>query len=72
VPDEVITDEEVIQAVFLYDEARALEKEAAKVKAAQREKLIGVTGKTPSGLSVTWTTGGRAPALYVTQVGEKA
>lgn len=71
VPDEVITDDEVIQAVMLYDEARALEKEAAKVKAAQREKLIGVTGKTPSGLSVTWTTGGRAPALYVTQVGEK-
>ena len=72
VPDKIITDEEVLQAVFLYDEARALEKEAAKVKAAQREKLVGVSGKTPSGLSVTWTTSGRAPALYVTQVGEKS
>ena len=71
VPDEVINDPEVIQAVFLYDEARALEKDAAKVKAAQREKLIGVSGVTPSGLSVTWTTGGRASALYVTQVKDK-
>lgn len=72
VPDKIITDEEVLQAVSLYDEARAMEKEAAKVKAAQREKLIGVSGKTPSGLSVTWTTSGRTPALYVTQVGEKS
>ena len=68
VPDTEITDPEVIKAVHLYDEARALEKDAAIVKAAQREKLVGVTGKTPGGLAVTWSGSETRPALYVTQV----
>lgn len=72
VPEEVIEDEETIQAVLLYDEARTLEKEAGKIKAAQREKLVGVSGVTPSGLSVNWAGSPSRPALYVTQVKDKA
>jgi hypothetical protein len=71
VPDTEITDPEVIAAVEMYDQVRAEEKEAVKIKAAQRLKLTGVSGVTPSGLAVTWSGSEMRPALYVTQVKDK-
>lgn len=68
VPDEVITDPFTIESVARYAAARDLEKETADLKRDMRDNLLGVTGRTPDGWSVTWPGTGRA--LYVTKIGE--
>jgi hypothetical protein len=72
VPEEDITDEDTITAVELYDALRAEVKAATEAKDKVREKLIGVSGKTPSGLAVTWAGSEKRPMLYVTQVKDKS
>ena len=69
VPDEDITDEDAIRDVELYDVLRAEIKAATEVKDKVRDRLMGVNGKTPSGLAVTWAGSEKRPMLYVTQVG---
>ena len=69
VPDEEIQNPETIADVEAFVEARDEANQASSRKAALRERLIGVSGITPSGFSVTWP--GTGKALYVTKVGEK-
>jgi hypothetical protein len=66
VPDEVITDADVIETVDKFVEARQAEADAKARRAEYRQALIGVSGRTPDGWSVTWPDGERA--LYVTKV----
>lgn len=66
VPDEKIEDPAIIEVVARFVAARDDEKRAANVRAQARQALIGVTGITPDGYSVTWPGDGRA--LYVTKV----
>lgn len=68
VPHEEIADEETIRNIEVYDEVRAEIKAATDVKAKYRDKLIGVSGVTPSGLAVTWAGSEARPMLYVTRV----
>jgi hypothetical protein len=69
VPNELITDADVLEAVHRYVEARADVADATSRKDFFRGELAGVTGITPDGYSVTWP--GTGKALYVTKVGEK-
>jgi hypothetical protein len=66
VPDETITDENVIATVARFVAARADVAEAVSRKEFYRKELVGVSGMTPDGYSVTWPGDGRA--LYVTKV----
>jgi len=66
VPNEDITDEATIEDVSRYAAARQAKAEAAVLMEEVRERLVGVTGKTPDGWSVTWP--GNGNALYVTKV----
>ncbi len=72
VPSEVIEDAEIIRAVHSYAEVRDEVKALTDVKSDLRDQLVGVVGMTPDGYSVTWTSGGRGAALYVTKVKDKA
>lgn len=71
VPNTEIEDADTIQVVEEYDKVRAELKDATAVKGKLRDKLIGVSGKTPSGLAVTWAGSEARPMLYVTQVKDK-
>jgi hypothetical protein len=64
-PDEVIEDPEVIARVEAFVEARDESKEWEQKRKNLREELRGVTGRTPSGWSVNWTS---ENTLYVTKV----
>lgn len=66
VPDETIDDENVIATVARFVAARADVAEAMSRKEFYRGELVGVTGQTPDGYSVTWPGDGRA--LYVTKI----
>lgn len=65
VPDEVITDEEVLRVIAEFVQARSDVADAMGRKDHYRAGLIGVSGRTPDGYSVTWPGDGRA--LYVTK-----
>lgn len=65
-PDEEITDPDILDAVRVYVEARDEGKDSDVRKREARERLIGVSGMTPDGYSVAWPGNGRA--LYVTKV----
>lgn len=67
-PDEEIVDEETIRNVEVYDALRAEVKAATELKSQYRDKLVGVSGVTPDGLSVMWAGSENRPMLYVTQV----
>lgn len=71
VPREEITDEETIENVALYAQARDEMTALTALKTEYREKLIGVSGLTPDGLSVNWAGSENRPALYVTKVKAK-
>lgn len=68
VPNEEITDPDVIADVEKYaairDETRAVD----SIRKELRERLRGVSGLTPSGFSVVWSGTERSPALFVTKV----
>ena len=66
VPNEQITDPDIIATVERYRAARDDEKRAKDNRAWYKEQLRGVSGMTPDGYSVTWPDGERA--LYVTKV----
>lgn len=68
VPDNIISDPDVLAAVAGYDAARAESKAAEAIKAEHRKSLVGVSGVTPDGLAVTWSGSEDRPALYVTRV----
>lgn len=70
VPDEEITDEDTIATVAAYAASRDNVKAETHIKSELREKLVGVSGLTPGGLSVNWAGSEKSPALYVTQVKE--
>lgn len=72
VPNESIEDPEIIRAVEMYAANREEIKGTDTIRRELRERLIGVSGVTPSGLSVKWAEGKYGPMLYVTQVGEKS
>lgn len=65
VPDEVIQDEDTIEAVEQFVLARDSLNAATAIKAQLRERLRGVSGRTPSGYSVNWAT---ENTLYVTRI----
>jgi hypothetical protein len=69
VPDEEITDENLVATVARYVAARDKERAAQAERAHYKEQLRGVSGLTPEGYSVTWPDGERA--LYVTKVRRK-
>ena len=68
VPDEVIEDPEVIEAVHSYVTVRDEMKGLTEVKSDLRDQLMGVVGMTPDGYAVTWSGIGQRTALYVTKV----
>jgi hypothetical protein len=70
VPNEHITDPEMVETVARYVAAREQERDAKDEKAWLKQKLRGTTGLTPDGYSVTWPDGERA--LYVTRVKRSA
>lgn len=65
VPDEVIEDPEVIEAVESFVVARDSLNQWTATKSGLRERLRGISGRTPSGWSVNWAT---ENTLYVTKV----
>lgn len=71
VPDTVIEDPETIALVERYAANREETKAVESIRREIREKLVGVSGVTPGGLSVYWSGTEARPALYVTQVKEK-
>jgi hypothetical protein len=64
-PDAVIEDPEVIATVDLFVRVRDEHNAATALRAELRERLRGVSGKTPSGYSVNWAT---ENTLYVTAI----
>lgn len=70
-PDEEITDPEVIENVRRYAENREASRAAESIRKELREKLVGVKGVTPDGFSVYWSGDAARAALYVTKVKEK-
>lgn len=70
VPDTEITDPEVIATVERYVTVRDALKADDAMRREYRERLIGVTGVTPSGWAVTWSGTEASPALFVTKVKE--
>ena len=64
-PDEVIEDPEVIEVVEQFVVAREQQEGWTQKRKELREKLRGVSGRTPSGYSVNWAT---ENTLYVTKV----
>lgn len=71
-PEEAdITDEETISNVEAYNQARDEVKTWMEIKDTLRDRLVGVGGMTPGGLSVNWAGSPSRPALYVTQVKDK-
>jgi hypothetical protein len=69
VPNEVIEDPDVILAVERYVQARADQNSATADRARYKEQLRGVSGITPDGYSVNWSS---ENTLYVTRVKEKS
>lgn len=65
VPNEVIEDEEVVETVARFVAVRDAYNSAASERAQLRERLRGVSGRTPDGYSVNWAT---ENTLYVTKV----
>lgn len=65
VPNEVIEDQEVIETVEQFVLARDSYNQSAALRQELRERLRGVSGRTPSGYSVNWAT---ENTLYVTRV----
>lgn len=68
VPDEVITDADVIRDVEKYAELRDELRAVESIRKELRERLKGVSGLTPSGYSVVWSGTERSPALFITKV----
>jgi hypothetical protein len=68
VPDEEITDPEIIDMVERYDANRTEGRAVEVIRKDLRERLKGVSGVTPSGLAVTWADSKHGQALYVTRV----
>jgi hypothetical protein len=67
-PDDVIEDQEIIDTVARFVAARDEHNAAGELRLQLRERLRGVSGRTPDGYSVNWTT---ENTLYVTHVGAK-
>ena len=65
VPDETIEDADIIEVVESFVAVRDAYNQAAAGRQELRERLRGVSGKTPSGYSVNWAT---ENTLYVTKV----
>jgi len=65
VPNETIEDADTVAVVEQFVAVRDAYNSAAAVRAELREKLRGVSGRTPSGYSVNWAT---ENTLYVTKV----
>jgi hypothetical protein len=65
VPDETIDDLDIIEVVEAFVRVRDEYNSAAADRLQLRERLRGVSGKTPSGYSVNWAT---ENTLYVTKV----
>jgi hypothetical protein len=65
VPDETIDDLDIIEVVEAFVRVRDEYNSAAADRMQLRERLRGVSGKTPSGYSVNWAT---ENTLYVTKV----
>jgi len=65
VPDETIEDLEVIETIEQFVAVRDTYNQASGQRQELRERLRGVSGKTPSGYSVNWAT---ENTLYVTRV----
>jgi hypothetical protein len=65
VPDEVIEDLDIIEVVEAFVRVREDYNSAAADRMQLRERLRGVSGRTPSGFSVNWAT---ENTLYVTKV----
>lgn len=65
VPDEVIEDDDIIAVIEQFVRVRDQYNSAAADRSQLRERLRGVSGRTPSGYSVNWAT---ENTLYVTKV----
>jgi hypothetical protein len=65
VPDEVIEDDDIIAVIEQFVRVREEYNSAAADRSQLRERLRGVSGRTPSGYSVNWAT---ENTLYVTKV----
>jgi len=65
VPDEVIEDDDIIAVIEQFVRVRDQYNAAAADRSQLRERLRGVSGRTPSGYSVNWAT---ENTLYVTKV----
>jgi len=65
VPDEVIEDDDIIAVIEQFVRVREQYNAAAADRSQLRERLRGVSGRTPSGYSVNWAT---ENTLYVTKV----
>lgn len=68
VPNETISDPDIIALVHKFVEARDASRTSEVLRKQYRQSLMGVTGVTPDGWSVTWSGTDKTPMLYVTKV----